>query len=92
MQIKSRQMCNMFLFVSTFSKGISRAGIFIALDNLFTQALTTGYINPQAIVKQMNNQLKNIIESKVWLLSYYLNEFHTGIKINEILSQLRRNP
>lgn len=54
------KICNIF-----YSAGVGRTGTYIALDNLYTQAKTMGYIQPFDIVKNMRKQRMNMVQTKV---------------------------
>ena len=49
------------------SAGIGRTGTFIALDNLFVQAKTEGYIQPLSVVRKLRQQRVNMVQTKVYL-------------------------
>ena len=56
--------CFIYLY---FSAGIGRTGTFIALDNLFVQAKTEGYIQPLSVVRKLRQQRVNMVQTKVYL-------------------------
>ena len=53
------------MFVPDFSAGIGRTGTYIALDILLDQMDTTGRVDVMKVMKQMRDQRKGAVQTKV---------------------------
>lgn len=58
-------------------------GVYIALDNLYTQALSEGRICPQEVLRQLQNQRKNMVQTEeqyVFLHEALADALHIRVK------------
>ena len=75
------------LFVCALSAGVGRTGTFIALDNLYHQAVSEGCLRPLQMVEAIRRQRVNMIQTKVRIVSQWqrahkmiLISFHAMVK------------
>ena len=54
-----------YIYVPEFSAGIGRTGTYIALDILLDQMDTTGRVDVMKAMKQMRDQRKGAVQTKV---------------------------